>query len=101
VASFNAGHLLDDLETQQNFDEILLYLGEVRHDIVEHAQEWKDDAESRLQEAGEQPPMQPLSATPSDGVGLSLVAHYQVNLLVDTAARARPSSSSRIPPSPT
>ncbi len=88
VASFNAGHLLDDLEAKyKGFDEILLYLGEVRHDIVEHAQEWKGDAESRPEEEGEQPPVQPLSATPSDGVGLSLVARYQINLLVDNSRR--------------
>ena len=87
VASFNAGHLLDDLEKKYTgFDEVLLCLGEVRHDIIEHAQEWKQDSESGAEEGDEQPSAPP-AVTPSDGAGLSLTARYQVNLLVDNSRR--------------
>lgn len=87
VASFNAGHLLDDLEKKYaGFDEVLLYLDEVRHDIIEHAQEWKVDSSSPDEDT-EQPPAPPPSGTPSDGAGLSLAARYQVNLLVDNSRR--------------
>ena len=88
VASFNAGHLLDDLEKKYaGFAEVLLYLGEVRHDIIEHAQEWKGDSASSPDEETEQPPAPLPSAPPSDGAGLSPVARYQVNLLVDNSRR--------------
>ncbi len=88
VASFNAGHLLDDLEKKYaGFDEILLYLGEVRHDIIEHVQEWKGDSESSPDEEAEQPPALPPPAPPSDGAGLALMARYQINLLVDNSRR--------------
>ncbi len=85
VASFNAGHILDDLEAKyKGFDEILLYLGQVRHDIIEHAQEWKEASESGP-EAGDEQPSAPSAAVPSDSGGPTRVARYQVNLLVDNS----------------
>jgi len=82
VASFAAGHLLDEMEIKYAaFDEVLLYLKEVRQDIVEHAQDWKDDGAS--EEEGKQP-----AETPSPGAAASRPpTRYQVNLLVDNSRR--------------
>jgi lon-related putative ATP-dependent protease len=83
VASFTAGHLLDDLENKYaTFDEVVLYLREVRQDIVEHAPDWKDKGSS----ANESPlPSAPPSQ--AEGGGPPPLGRYQVNLLVDNSHR--------------
>jgi lon-related putative ATP-dependent protease len=85
VAGFAAGHLLDDLEKRYaDFDEVVLYLKEIRHDIIEHAQDWKESTESSSEEGTPQP----VSLLPQpDGAAPSPLARYQVNLLVDNSRR--------------
>jgi lon-related putative ATP-dependent protease len=84
VASFTAGHLLDDLEIKYTaFEEVVLYLKEVRQDIVEHAQDWKEEGAS--QEETEQP-SRPAPSLP-DNAAPPPQARYQVNLLVDNSRR--------------
>jgi len=83
VAGFTAGHLLDDLEKKYaSFDEVMLYLQEVRQDIVGHAQDWKDRGTS-----GAESPQPPAPSSQSDGVAPLPLSRYQVNLLVDNSRR--------------
>jgi lon-related putative ATP-dependent protease len=83
VAGFTAGHLVDDLVVKYtSFDEVVLYLQEVRQDIIEHAQDWKD--KSTPSEEGTQPSAPP---QPDSGGGPPPLGRYQVNLLVDNARR--------------
>ncbi len=81
VASFAVGHRLDDLETKyKEFDEVVLYLKQVRQDIVERAQVWKGDGDAN---SGEETP----PAQAPDGAEPSPLMRYQVNLLVDNSRR--------------
>ena len=83
VAGFTAGHFLDDLDKKHAaFDEVLLYLGEVRWDIIEHAQDWKEGAET-----GEEAGASSDAPTPPDSNALPPMMRYQVNLLVDNSRR--------------
>jgi len=82
VASFAAGHLLDDLEIKYaSFDEVVLYLQEVRRDIIEHAQDWKGRGTSDEETPTSAPLAQP------DAVEPHPLRRYQVNLLVDNSRR--------------
>ena len=83
VAGFTAGHLLDDLEKKYaSFDEVVLYLQEVRRDIIEHVQDWKGRGAS-----GEESPQPPGPPAQPDAVEPHPLRRYQVNLLVDNSRR--------------
>ena len=80
VASFTVGHRLDDLEKKyQDFDEVVLYLKEVRRDVVERAQVWKGNSDASSGEETTSTQAAPEGAAPSP------LMRYQVNLLVDNS----------------
>jgi len=81
VASFTTSHLLDDLEKKYAaFDEVLLYLKEVRQDVIEHVQDWKGGGVT-----GEGTETVPVPST--EAAAPSPLMRYQVNLLVDNSRR--------------
>jgi lon-related putative ATP-dependent protease len=82
VAGFTVGHRLDDLENKYaDYDEVVLYLKEVRRDVVERAQAWKDNGDAG---SGGETTAAQAQATP-DGAAPSPLMSYQVNLLVDNS----------------
>jgi len=82
VAGFAVGHRLDDLESKYaDYDEVVLYLKEVRRDVVERAQAWKDTGDAG---SGEETTAAQAQAAP-DGAAPSPLMRYQVNLLVDNS----------------
>ncbi len=81
VASFAAGHLLDDLEKKYAaVDEVIAYLQEVRQDMIEHAQDWKESTTPVEETAPSSSP-----PPPPEGAELPPQIRYQVNLLVDSS----------------
>ncbi len=84
VAGSAIGHRIDELATKYAaFDEIVLYLEEVRRDIIGRAPDWKSGGAAQPQEQGgaEQPASQP------EGPQLPTLTRYQVNLFVDNSRR--------------
>ena len=82
VAGFAVGHRLDDLESKYaDYDEVVLYLKQVRRDVIERAQAWKDTGDAG---SGEETSAAQAQAEP-DGAAPSPLMRYLVNLLVDNS----------------